>query len=265
MNEEPVMRRSFEIAIWSGVVVASLGLHAVAFGGLGRGRGDGFDKKKPRPPALVEMSIAPPRPAPPEAPRPAVKSAPRVALARPARVRAAAPRVAPPAPAAAPPPADESPADFTGVTMTANGAGAGWSSATGNGQAMKGAIGRPGAHVTDRHVDGDPSSSARHAGPAIVAASDLSSPPRAPELSDALATAYPQAARAKGATGKAVVRARIMPDGQVRELALLSETGVGFGAACRDTLRGSRWSPPLDRGGQPVSTFISYTCRFDVQ
>ena len=214
------------------------------------------------------MSIAPPSPPPPAPPAPPVKSAPRVALARPVHVKAAPPRGAlppPPAAPAAPPPADESPADFTGVTMTADGPGAGWSSATGNGQAMKGAIGRPGAHVTNRHVEGDPSSLSRHAGPPIVAAGDLSSPPRAPELADALANAYPPAARAKGVEGKAVVRARIMPDGQVRELALLSETGYGFGAACRETLRTSRWSPPLDRAGQPVSTFISYTCRFDVQ
>jgi TonB family protein len=262
------MRKTIEIAIWSAVVAASLGLHAVAFGGLGARRADGFGKKKARPPTLVEMTVAklPEPPSPPlEAPRPVAKSAPRLALARPARARATPPPSAPPPPSAAPPPADESPADFTGVTMTNDAPGAGWASATGNGEAMKGAVGRPCARVTRRNVDGDPASTARRAGPPIVSVADLSAAPRAPELAAALARAYPRDARARGLEGKAVVRARVMPDGQLRELALLSESAAGFGAACRDTLRGSRWSAPLDRGGQAVSTFINYTCRFDVQ
>ena len=80
-----------------------------------------------------------------------------------------------------------------------------------------------------------------------------------------MATAYPAEARSKGLTGKAVVRARVMPDGGVRELALVSESAPGFGQACQNTLRDSRWSPPLDRQAHPVSTFINYTCRFNVQ
>ena len=40
---------------------------------------------------------------------------------------------------------------------------------------------------------------------------------------------------------------------------------LGFGAACEQTLRGSRWSPPYDREGRAVSTFINYTCRFNVE
>jgi TonB family protein len=98
-----------------------------------------------------------------------------------------------------------------------------------------------------------------------VGLADLSVPPKAPDLTDALAAAYPVDARSNGLTGKAVVRARVMPDGGVRELALVSESAPGFGAACQQTLRSSRWSPPLDRQGHPVSTFINYTCRFNVQ
>jgi periplasmic protein TonB len=261
-----VMRRRTEIAIWSLVVVTSLGVHAAAFGGLaGRAAGGGAGAKQRRSPALVEMSVPPappPPPPPPAAPRPAApRAAPRIATARaPART---APRPAPPPASEAPPPAAETPADFTGVTMTNDGPGPGWASTTGNGQAMNGPAGRPGARVTGRSADGDPSSTRR--GPPVVAAGDLSRAPEPPELSDALARAYPAEARSRGIEGRAVVRARIMPDGRVRELALLNESAPGFGAACQETLRGSSWSPPIDRDARPVSTFINYTCRFQVQ
>jgi TonB family protein len=256
------MRKSTEIAMWSAVSVASLGLHAVAFGSLGWNRGDGFDRRQARPPTLVEMSVQPPKnvaaPPRPKADQPT----PRLAMAHPARAKAA-----PPSPAAqtAPQPAAEALADFTGVTMTNGGAGATWASATGDGGAMKGALGRPGARVTRRNVDGEGADIVRHPGPPIVAASDLSRPPVAPDLASALARAYPAAARSKGLAGRAVVHARILPDGHVADLSLVSESETGFGAACQATLRGSVWSPPVDRQSRPVSTSVNYTCRFEVQ
>jgi protein TonB len=259
-NEDPAMRARGQWLVWVGVVGASLGAHAVAFGGLGRGgwHDDGFGKR--RKPAMVEMTVAPPKPKAPEPEPKAEPAAHKLALARPARTKAAA---APPPPSAAPPPAAESPADFTGTTLTNDGAGDGWSSATGNGEKMNGPVGRPGAHVTHRVVDGDPDGAGH--GPPVVGLGDLARAPSAPDLADALAAAYPAEARAKGLTGKAVVRARVMPDGRVRELALVSESASGFGAACERTLRDSRWSPPTDRGGRAVSTFINYTCRFNVE
>ncbi|HVZ75503.1 MAG TPA: energy transducer TonB [Polyangia bacterium] len=251
------MKTRTQTLVWAGVVVASLGLHAVAFGGLGRG-GWGTDTiVKRRKPATVDISVNPPKPAPkPEAPK-AVEPKAKLAMARPAQKIAA-----PPPPSAAPPPAAESPADFTGQTLTNEGPGEGWASATGNGQKMNGPVGRPGAHVTHRVVDGDEGDA--H-GPRTVGLGDLSKPPTAPDLAGALEAAYPADARAKGVAGKAVVRARVMPDGQLRELALVSESASGFGRACERTLRGSSWTPPLDKGGQPVSTFINYTCRFNVE
>ena len=263
-NEDPVMRKRTEIAIWSTVVLASLGLHAVAFGGLGN-RHDGFGARKSRPPTLVEMSVSKPPEAKPEAPKPEpprpTARAPKLALARPARVKAAPP---PPDVPAAPPPAAESPADFTGVTMTNDGPGTGWSSATGNGEAMKGPVGRPGARVTHRNVDGGDADLGR-TGPAVVAAADLSRPPVAPDLTAALARHYPPDARAKGLAGKAVLRVRIQPDGHVGDTKLESETAPGFGAACQATLRGAPWSAPVDRQGRSVATYVKYTCRFEVQ
>jgi TonB family protein len=258
MNEEPVMRTRAQVAVWGAVVVASLGLHAVAFGGLGRAGWGSDPAARKRKPATVDFSVnekKPVEPAP-EAPKPVVHER-RVAMARPAAKAAA------PAPSAAPPPAAESPADFTGQTLTNEGPGDGWASATGNGQKMNGPVGRPGAHVTRRVVDGDEGGSGN--GPRVVGLADLSKAPSAPDLADALAAAYPADARAKGVAGKAVVKARITPDGHVRELAVVSESAAGFGAACEQTLRGSAWSPPMDRQGQAVSTFINYTCRFNVE
>jgi TonB family protein len=256
------MRTGTRAAVWAGVVLASLAAHAVAFGGLGHG-GWGVDGKAPkRRPATVEMTVAPPKaPAPPpaEAPRPPTPKA-RLAVARPAATAHAA--KAPP-PAAEPPAAAETLADFTGQTLTNDGPGPGWSSAMGNGAKMDGPVGRPGAKVTHRVVDGTPGGTG--SGPPIVGLGDLSRTPVAPDLSDALAAAYPADARVKGIEGKAVVKARITPDGQVRDMSVISETAAGFGAACKATLRASEWSPPLDRDGRAVSTVINYTCRFDVE
>ena len=207
-------RKTAELAIWSAVVAASLGLHVIAFGGL-RHPSHGLGRKRARPPALVEMSVQKPKEAPP--PSKVEKPAPRLALAHPVRVHTAPPPAPPATPA-------ESPADFTGVTMTNDRPGPGWSSATGSGEAMRGAVGRPGARVTRRIVDGDGTDIIRHAGPPIVAVADLSRPPVAPDLVPALARAYPAEARAQGLAGRAVVHARILPDGHVGELKLLSES-----------------------------------------
>jgi outer membrane biosynthesis protein TonB len=263
---QPSRLRRGELATWSAVVVASVGLHAVAFGGLGGGGTDGRPTvKKVRPPSLVELSVASAKEAAPlpPAPRPSIKAPPRATMARPARIKAA-PAVPPP-PSAAPPPAAEALADFTGVTLTNDGPGAAWSSATGNGEAMRGAVGRPGARVTRRNIDGNGADIVRHPGPPVVAAADLSRPPVAPDLTAALARAYPSEARTKGIAGKAVIHARIQPDGRVADMKLISETAAGFGAACQSTLRGSTWSPPVDRQARTVATYINYTCRFEVQ
>ncbi len=256
------MRNGTKTASWAGVVLASLAIHAVAFGGLGHGGRGGERAPRKRMPATVEMTVAPPKAPPPplaEARRPAPPK-PRLAMARPAaKVRSAET----PPPAAEPPAAAEALADFTGQTLTNDGPGPGWSSAVGNGQKMNGPVGRPGARVSHHIVEGTPGGTG--SGPPVVGLGDLSRTPVAPDLAYKLAAAYPPDARAKGIEGKAVVKARITPDGQVRDLVVISETAPGFGAACKTTLRASEWSPPLDRGGHAVSTVINYTCRFKVE
>jgi TonB family protein len=255
------MRNGTKAASWAGIVLASIAVHAAAFGGLGHGvGGEGAPGK--RRPTTIEMTIAPRRAPPPptvEAPRPAAPK-PRLAAARPmARIRSAEPRPQ----AVEPPTGAETLADFTGQTLTNDGPGAGWSSATGNGQKMNGPVGQPGARVSHRVVDGTRGGTG--SGPPIVGLGDLSRTPVAPDLVDKLAAAYPSEARAKGIAGKAVVKARVTSDGQVRDLIVVSETAPGFGAACKTTLHGSEWTPPIDRNGQAVSTVINYTCRFKIE
>lgn len=149
--------------------------------------------------------------------------------------------------------------------MTNDGPGDGWASATGNGQAMKGAVGRPGARVTHRNVEGTGTQLVRHPGPGVVAAADLSHPPVPPDLADAVKQAYPAEARMKGIPGKSVVRVRIGPDGATSDTKIVSESASEFGAACQRALRGSKWSPPVDRQGRAVATVVNFTCRFEVQ
>jgi TonB family protein len=249
---------------WTALLGTSLGLHAVGFAKLNHLGGPG-DTKPVKKPAFVEMAtVAKPRAPVPEPPRAPEKPAPRTLR----RVAAVSPGTAPspraPTSAPAAPPIAETPADFSGTTLTNDGAGPGWASATGNGAAMHGPVGRPGARVTGRHVDGQ-SPPPRPTAPPVVAVTDLSRLPEAPRLEEALERNYPAEARQGGQAGKAVVRARITSEGSVRDLMVVSESAAGFGRACRDTLTDSRWSPPLDREGRAVATVINYTCRFEVR
>jgi periplasmic protein TonB len=95
--------------------------------------------------------------------------------------------------------------------------------------------------------------------------SDLSRKPRAPALDAALRQNYPAELRRRGTEGQAEVRVVIDPRGRVGEIAIVSESAAGFADACRKTLIGSRWSEPLDRDGQPVSTRLTYRCRFQIE
>ncbi len=132
---------------------------------------------------------------------------------------------------------------------------------------MNGPIGTPGARVTGRSRSGTTGGAGpgpKSDGPPILSLADLSKPPRAPVLSEMLERNYPDDARKRGMPGKAVMRLRVMPDGHLRDLIVVAESGGGFGEACKRTLRDSLWSPPLDLEARPVSTFVSYTCTFEV-
>jgi protein TonB len=106
--------------------------------------------------------------------------------------------------------------------------------------------------------------SAPHGAP-LAKLSDLSRKPRAPSLDAALRDNYPLERRRRGTEGQAEVRVVIDRHGQVGEVAVVSESAKGFAEACRRTLLGSRWSEPLDREGEPVSTRLTYRCRFQIE
>ena len=248
----------------TGLVLISVAVHVAAVVAIGKGHA--HPPRTVRTPTLVTMTIEPAKSAASTAVDPvASPSGQRVATkraaARPAKTAVAAPR-----PSAAAPEA-ETPADFTGVTLTNDRSGAGWASATGNGATMNGPIGTPGARVTGRSRIGVPGGGGpgpKSEGPPILGLADLSKPPRAPVLSDMLERNYPDGARQRGLSGRAVMRMRVMPDGHLRDLIVVAESGGGFGEACKRTLRDSLWTPPLDREARPVSTFVSYTCTFEV-
>jgi len=244
---------------WHGLgllLLVSVAVHVGLFGGLAGGRHPSLAKTHKRKPTEVSVTVAPP----PTPPPPAAKVAPRpVAHKIAARAPAPPPDAPPP-----PPPQAETPADFSGTTLTNDGPGEGWGSAVGNGEAMHGPIGKPGAKVTGRSRDGATAPSPAKAAP-VVALASLSRPPAPPDLNDALERHYPDAARKAGTPGQAVLKARVTAEGQVRDMVVVSQSAPGFGDACRATLRESTWTPPLDRDGQTVATFISYTCRFEVR
>ena len=93
---------------------------------------------------------------------------------------------------------------------------------------------------------------------------DLARKPRPPPLDAALRRNYPADHRRRGVEGQAEVRVLITADGRVGQTDVLSESGAGFGRACRDTLLGTRWSQPVSQEGRPVNTLLTYRCRFKV-
>jgi TonB family protein len=211
----------------------------------------------PPPPSRVTFRVSEPEPVAP--PPPAEPPKP----AEPEPVKAA-----PPPPVAAPaepPPAAPAPVDLTGVTLTNDSGTASFSTIVGNGAALDGPIGaiRTARAPTPPSAPSAPPAPVRVETP-VLALSDLSERPVAPELGAVLRQFYPAEARARGVGGTASVEARIEPDGRVRSVTLASESFAGFGDACKKTLAGSRWSPPRDRDGRAVATRIRYTCRFVV-
>lgn len=216
-----------------------------------------FEVLEPPPlPELPPEEIEPepePEPEPPK-PQPRAEKAPTPTEDEPPPP----PTEEPPAPAA-----EETPFDFTGVTLTGDG-NAGWSTAVGNGQAMRGPVGKPGARVTGRAATGAPEA---ESGPQVVAEADLSRRPSVPgDMNASLKRHYPPQAEQQGVEGFAIASIRILPNGRVSRIRIKRESFTGFGDACRQALEETPWAPPLDKGGQPVAFDIpTFTCRFEVE
>lgn len=212
---------------------------------------------------VVASKVAPLRPLRPALPeRSPPRSTPNLVKAAPR-----APTPAPPPPS----PTQTQPVDLTGVTLTHPGDGASWSSAVGNGALMDRAIevptGRDGAAmaVASAGPATRPRMPSQAREPRVLPLLDRSRRPVPPRLDGVLKSHYPAEARQRGVSGRAVVRARIDADGRVSAVTLVAESWAGFGEACRRTVLGSSWSPPLDGRGRAVATLVSYTCRFEVE
>lgn len=244
--------------------VSSLGIHLAALLWLIEARGQLPAKL---PPATVSFSVvateSKAKAALPSEPQPSSTRSPRERSATlPARVVAPAK-----AAAALAKPAQSDPVDLSGVTLTAAEGGS-WASMTGNGEAMTLPI-RPTVVAPDKTKQ--TSERAKHSVSALpqpgiepVGLRDLADKPIPPPLNTKLLANYPAAAKRQGLSGTAKVVARIDADGWVRQASTLFESGDGFGVACRETLMGSRWSVPRDKGGRAVPTQIHYTCQFRV-
>jgi TonB family protein len=237
---------------------SSLALHAAAITWLLQSAPRG----RAHIPSTVTMSVvAPPRLLSP-APVPERAPVPPAAKALAAHV---APKLA-----KAPPkvtPVAQAPADLTGVTLTGSD-GAGWASMTGNGQAIDTPIVPTVSAQTATEVQQSsrPTQVTRPLPPPVpvVPVKDLASKPTPPVLNTSLLANYPALAKRQGLAGSAKLLVRIDPDGVVRQCTVRSESNPDFGAACRRTLLGSRWSPPRDRLGNAVVTQVYYTCDFRV-
>jgi periplasmic protein TonB len=216
-------------------------------------RRDTFDLRlvslPPVPQPAPEPPVAAPKPPPPlPAPKPKPRPNPEV------------PAAPPPAPVV-PEPRSAAETFTAPPALIAEGPGPG---AAGIVQLDGAAIGALAGGITTAGLPGPPTPPAPRSAP-LAKLSDLSRKPRAPSLDAALRENYPAELRRRGTEGQAEVRVVIDPRGRVGEIAVVSETAHGFAEACRRTLLGSRWSEPLDREGQPVSTRLTYRCRFQIE
>lgn len=242
------------------ILPASIALHVVTFAWLPSTHHS--PPKLPPPPLVLEVAdVPPPAPAPaPPTPEPTAEPTPEAAPPRAASRAPAAPaNVARGAREAAPAsaPASEAPMDFTSTVFSNDGPGL---AVGGGGASLSSTAPAPAAaSLPLRRAPVAP------APPRLVPPSSLARRPRAPGLDTELERQYPAEARRSGISGSAVLRVRILSDGRIGEVRIMSESWTGFGPACERTVRAARWEPPIDRDGAPVATEITYTCRFEVR
>jgi periplasmic protein TonB len=204
----------------------------------------------------TEVELLPPAPPPAEPPPP---SAPEPEPVKPVVARAPrAPRAPapvepepPPAAAAAPLRVAEENAKVSSEPVRfvtdPNGASFGY-----------GAVARGGSGA------GAGSSGPRVEGPApssLAEPGSLSRPPRLQEREPCRGF-FPPTARVD--RGEVALKLRVERDGSVRSLTVEREEplGQGFGFAARDCLRSKRFSPALNRAGQPVAVMAPISVRF---
>lgn len=261
-------------------ILFSVGLHIATLFGL-----DFIDIQVSAavPPPVTEMDFIEMDPVPEPEPEPEViepepepeviEPEPEPEVVEPERrerpaVQETEPEESAPAPLNEDPPPEE-PEELTGFTLTGDGS---FAVESGNGQSRTNPVANTRPSGRPDGVEGGTGTGGMGTGmgPTLVPVRNLSrrpEPPSAQTIARCLEENYPRAARRQGLSGVASVRAQIGPSGGVSNLSVRSESvsGEGFGQACMRCLRDRPWSPPLSRGGQPVSTRITYTCDFIVR
>ncbi|MCG8553716.1 MAG: energy transducer TonB [Proteobacteria bacterium] len=251
-------------------LAASVGAHLGALVLLGTvGAPDPLDPTLTRFDVVEVERVPEPEPAPPQPPLPPEPEPPAPPPRPRHRIRKPAPKpraAKPPEPQLPePPPADETPLDFTGVTLTSETGSSSWSTAVGSGAPITRPVGGPGM-VTGRKRSGVRPGVPSARGVRVVSAESAARQPVPPSnLSELLRSNYPKQARLQGIEGVAVVRLRVMPDGRIRRIRLVRESSQGFFDACRRTLASERWAPPLDKDGRPAAMDLTFKCRFEVE
>lgn len=247
-----------------GLLAMSTSAHLITFTALGLIPGPAAVLAMHESEFEVVEPVKPPDPEPVKPPEPEKEPPPPEPVKAPRHAAAPAP-TPPPASDTPPPAAAEEVADFTGVTLTADGSGSSWSTAVGSGGALKGPVGkigpRPQAATSQAAKVAAP-------GPRVVAAASLARAIQPPGgMDQILQRNYPRRAQAQGVEGKVVVRLHVLPSGRVGDITVVREfpSGWEFASACRETIRQSPpFSPPLDRSGNPVATDINFNCDFEV-
>jgi len=250
--------RAWSVLGWG----VALGAHALA---LGLALAEQHRPAPPPPVMEVELTAPEPPPPPPPVPEPAPVAEPAARAAeRVENVKAAA---APPEPARAgalltakadpaPSPANDEPVDFTNDPSVL---GFGSGVVAIGGKAQVGADNaRPSSAPASTGVNGV---APRATGEALTPASDLSRKPALGE-SDPCRGYFPS--RATDDVANAAVMVTIGKSGAVSNVRIVSESpaGQGFGAAARTCIGSKRFSPGLDRDGNPTATAIRVNIRF---
>ncbi len=265
--------------ILGGVLVASMLAHVAAWGGLGLlpPLEEMLSHARMTEVEIVEEVLPPPEPEPvvepepePE-PEPIVEPEPEPVRDRPTPIPPPVRDDTPPPPEAEPPPpAEEQIADFTGETLVAEGPGAGWTSAVGNGESSDGPIGGPTGTTTGRRREGGQEGVVGGTGQGaveeVVAMRDLREMPVPPDdsrIRAALERRYPPRLRGLSIEGRAIVRVRIQANGNLGRIVVRSATETEFGAACIEALREvGGWRAGVGGSGSPAATDINFNCDF---
>ncbi|RYZ01729.1 MAG: hypothetical protein EOO73_34450 [Myxococcales bacterium] len=223
------------------------------------------ERRPPPAPPPLEVELAQPEPPPPPLPEPVVTPppAPEPLLAPTPVAKAAA---APPAPARVgalltakadplPDKAADEPVDFTNDPSLV-GFGSGVVAIGGKAQ-----VGAKNAALSPAPASTGTRGVAQAGGESLTPASDLSKKPGLGET-DPCRGFFPSGAEDDVAT--AAVMVTIRRSGAVGSVQILSESPPrqGFGAAARNCMAGKRFSPGLDRDGQPTATAIRVNIRF---